>query len=65
MAISGIVIIPDEAVDQQKPGFQFYFLISSLRPHSNNILIFNHAAEGQHQQNLTYYTITQVALIEG
>ena len=32
----------------QKFGFQFYFLISSLRSHLNSIS-FNHAAEGQHE----------------
>ena len=32
----------------QKFGFQFYFLISSLRSNLNSIS-FNHAAEGQHE----------------
>ena len=31
-------LIPDDAVDRRKLGFQFYFLNRSLRPHLNNIM---------------------------
>ena len=34
-----MMMMPDIAVDWLKLGFQFYFLIGSLRPHSKNILV--------------------------
>ena len=46
------LLIPDDTVDRRKLGFWILLVLnSSLRPHLNSYIFFNHAAEaGQHEQ---------------
>ena len=52
-------LLPDDAVDRRKLGFQFLLLNSSSRPQYNSLYIFNHAADRQHEQIINHLSLSQ------
>ena len=55
-------LIPDDAVDRRKLGFQFLVFKQQCKASIEQFLyIFNHAAEGQHEQIILTIAFTPAA----